>query len=431
MYNEFTYIFIIQGDIMQRRVLAIAAIALMVVFINGLINDLETRKFDYETNRVEEKIKIRFMSSWGGIDNKAVVLDQLIREFNEKNPDIVVINESTSGEDFLFNLKTDFASNRPPDVFGIWPGSDIQKLIELGKVADLKEVYLGDEQWQRSFSPKIKERYLSGENIYSIPFEVIYEGLFINRELFQKHRIKEPENIEELFYAINRFNQVGITPIAYNSTAEGSFIYQNIVASIGGEGIETDKKLLEDSMIKAMEIMIELYERDAFPKNFYVLDDHRRNQMFINRKAAMIVQGSWFIDSEMEKNNDIGLIPFPLKSSRKAVIHGIGNGNFHITSKAFADEKKKEASLRFLKFLTSKRSFELFSSLPGFTSSLTYEIDEGISKESIKELKEANEYVTPIDHMINRTLWENYIIERFPLMLDRKIKPEEFLDLGD
>lgn len=416
---------------MQKRVLTVIILVLMVIFVNGLVKDFEKRKTVEEIDIVEEKTKIRFMSSWGGIDNKALVLDQLIREFNEQNPDIVVINESISGEDFLFNLKTDFASNHPPDVFGLWPGSDLQKLIDLGKIADLKEVYLKDKEWQSSFDPKIKEKYLSGENIYSIPFEVIYEGLFINKELFKKYRIKEPENLDELFYAIGRFNRVGIIPIAYNSTAEGSFIYQNIVASIGGDRIEYDDNLLQDSMVKGMEIMVDLYNKNAFPKDFYVLDDHSRNRLFINKKAAMIVQGTWFISSEMEESSDIGFIPFPLDGSRRVVIHGIGNGNFHITSRTFADEKKKSASLKFLKFITSKRSFELFSSLPGFTSSLIYETDKDIKNGSSKMLEEADEYVIPIDHIINRSLWENYIIEKFPLMLDGKIKPEEFLDLGD
>lgn len=341
---------------MQKRVLTVISLILILIFINGLIDDFETIKSKEKINAVEEKTKIRFMSSWGAIDNKADVLEQLIKEFNEQNPSIEVINESISGEDFLFNLKTDFASNHPPDVFGLWPGSDLQQLIDLGKIADLKEVYLNDKQWQSTFDPKIREKYLSGENIYSIPFEVIYEGLFINKGLFQKYRIKVPESIDELFYAVERFNRVGIIPIAYNSTAEGSFIYQNIVAAIGGDEIETDNKLLQDSMISGIEVMVDLYNKNAFPKDFYVLDDHRRNQMFINKKAAMIVQGSWFINSEMKEDDNIDFIPFPLDSSRKIAIHGIGNGNFHITSKTFADEKKKAATIYSFKLISK---FEL------------------------------------------------------------------------
>lgn len=416
---------------MQKRILAGVSLMLVVIFIYGLVNDLRRRDVKEEKDVMPEKTIIRFMSSWGGIDNKSNALEQLIEEFNEQNPDIQVINESISGEDFLFNLKTDFASNNPPDVFGLWPGSDLQKLIDLGKIADLKEIYLRDEEWQNRFNPKIQEKYLSGKEIYSVPFEVIYEGLFINKELFKKHGIKAPENMDELFHAIKGFNRVGIVPIAYNSTAEGSFIYQNLVAAIGGNKIEADNKLLEDSMIRGMEIMVELYNENAFPKNFYVLDDHSRNQMFINKKAAMIVQGSWFLSKEMEEGNDVEFIPFPLVSSRKAVIKGIGNGNFHITNKTFADEKKKIAALKFLKFLTSERSYELFSSLPGFKSTLIYEIEGDLKNKSFKLLEEAEEYVIPIDHVVNRVVWENLVIKKFPLVLEGKIKPKEVLDLGD
>lgn len=416
---------------MQRRILAGISLMLVVIFIYGLVSDLRRREVRKENNVTSEKTIIRFMSSWGGIDNKSYALEQLIKEFNEQNPDIYVINESISGEDFLFNLKTDFASNNPPDVFGLWPGSDLQKLIDLGKIADLKEIYLSDKEWQSRFNPKIQEKYFKGKKIYSIPFEVVYEGLFINKELFQRYRIKVPENMDELFYAIESFNRVGIVPIAYNSTAEGSFIYQNLIAAIGGNKIEVDNKLLEESMISSMKIMVDLYNKNAFPKNFYVLDDHSRNQLFINKEAAMIVQGSWFLSREMEESNDIDFIPFPVVNGRKAVIKGIGNGNFHITNKTFANEKKRMAALKFLKFLTSQRSWELFSSLPGFKSTLIYKAEDDLKNNRFKVLEEADEHVIPIDHVINRAIWENFIIKKFPLVLEGKIKPEEILDLGD
>ncbi len=416
---------------MQKKIIAGISLMLMVIFIYGLFNDFRTREVKEENKVAPEKTIIRFMSSWGGIDNKSYALEELVKEFNEQNLDIQVINESISGEDFLFNLKTDFASNHPPDVFGLWPGSDLQQLIDLGKIADLKEIYQDDKEWQSRFGPRVREKYLSEMKIYSIPFEVVYEGLFVNKDLFKKYGIKVPENIDDLFYAIKRFNRVGIVPIAYNSTAEGSFIYQNLVAVTGGNKIEVDNQLLEDSMISSMEIMVDLYNSKAFPKNFYVLDDHSRNQMFINKKAAMIVQGSWFLSREVEESNDVDFIPFPLKNSRKVAIKGIGNGNFHITNKTFANEKKKIAALKFLKFLTSERSWELFSSLPGFKSTLTYEIEDDLKNKRFKLLEEAEEYVIPIDHVINREIWENFIIKKFPLVLEGKIKPEEVLDLGD
>ncbi len=51
---------------------------------------------------------------------------------------------------------------------------------------------------------------------------MIAEGLYINRDLFERYKIKEPEDYKELLDAVEGFNKVGITPIAFNVTPEGS-----------------------------------------------------------------------------------------------------------------------------------------------------------------------------------------------------------------
>lgn len=74
----------------------------------------------------QEKVRLRFISSWGGVDSKAETLQEIFVRFTNENPNIEIINESLFGEDFLPKIKTDFASGNNPDVFGIWPGSDIR-----------------------------------------------------------------------------------------------------------------------------------------------------------------------------------------------------------------------------------------------------------------------------------------------------------------
>lgn len=99
----------------------------------------------------QEKVTLRFISSWGGVDSKAETLQELFVSFTDENPDIEIVNESLFGEDFLPKIKTDFASGNNPDVFGIWPGSDIRALIQAGKVADLTELMQDNPEWKKRF----------------------------------------------------------------------------------------------------------------------------------------------------------------------------------------------------------------------------------------------------------------------------------------
>jgi raffinose/stachyose/melibiose transport system substrate-binding protein len=375
------------------------------------------------------QIEIRFSSSWGGIDTKAEILEEIIEDFEKAYPSIKIINESISGEDYLFILKADFASGNGPDIFGLWPGSDLKRLIEEEFVADINDVVLDDRNWFQSFDQRAFSAINPDSRIYSVPFEIIYEGLFLNLDLFEKHNVKVPQDFDELLTAIKMFKAVNITPIAYNSTPEGSFIYQNIVASLGSKEqtelpIQTGR--IQDNYEEAMLYMRQLYQAGAFPKNFITLDDFSRNQLFLNKDAAMIVQGSWFMSNDLD--DSIGIIPFPIDASKKHVIYGIGNGNFHINQQTYNDPEKREAVVTFLKYLTSENSRGKFESLPGFVTS-----DNAISGDYLKDLgysliNEADELIGPPDHYINRSWWEEVLIYLFPSMLEGEIEPEDIFN---
>ena len=113
---------------------------------------------------------LRFISSWGGVDSKAETLKRVLKQFEIENPDIVVKNESLFGEDFLPKIKTDFASGYDPEVFGLWPGSDINMLVNAGKVADLTDLLEGDPEWKNSFNPEMWSYTTSNGRVYGLPF---------------------------------------------------------------------------------------------------------------------------------------------------------------------------------------------------------------------------------------------------------------------
>lgn len=133
----------------------------------------------------QEKVTLRFISSWGGVDSKAETLQELFVSFTDENPDIEIVNESLFGEDFLPKIKTDFASGNNPDVFGIWPGSDIRALIQAGKVADLTELMQDNPEWKNAFKSSMFKYTTYDDRLYGLPFEIIFEALYINKDLLK------------------------------------------------------------------------------------------------------------------------------------------------------------------------------------------------------------------------------------------------------
>jgi len=428
----------------MRKIVTSGIIGILIaILIISIVQVMAPRDQYLVEDESKDITKIYFMSSWAGVDSKSVIIDTLIRQFNKDHPDIEVIDMSLAGEDFLYTLKTGFASNEPPDVFGLWPGSDLDVLIEKGKIANLRTDMDFDPSWENGFDETVYNNFMSEESLYSIPFEMIYEGLFINEKLFDKYRVKKPKTIEELYVVVRSFRNRGVVPIAFNATPEGSFLIQNLMVASKGKftptyvesAIDGDDFLLQEKLLsaagEAIDIVENLEKMKAFPNDYAVLDDYGRNQLFRNGKAAMIFQGSWFLDQELLENQDVGFLATPKLNADdpSRVIYGIGNGNFHISQNAYNDQKKREASLKFLKFLTSAESAKSFSILPGFTSSLKASDAylSGVGKESLNTVRNADILSVPVDHVVDRSLWETMFVGNLVSYLEGELNKEVYL----
>jgi len=430
----------------KKYIIALISITLCLIFV--LILFLTNNKKVVDVKPMEAfnpKKKISFMSSWGAYDSKAPRIKNIFKRLSERYSHLEIEDSSMAGSEFLFILKTDFASGNDPDLFGLWPGSDFNLLVEQGKMADLTDILEEDPEWYAQFKDANWDYVTVDGHIYGLPIEMIYEGLFINRDLFDKYQVKIPTTFEELLKAVEIFKANDIIPIAYNQTAEGSYIYQNIVMKLGGKidvenPFDTDGKI-KPCFIQGMYYMKTLYEAGAFPEDWSHIDDKKRNDLFINKEAAMIVQGSWLIGdnalSSIDKTVDV--IPFPDmpngKADSSAIIYGCGNGIYHMSQKAWEDEIQRKNCIMILKELTSPENVGELTKDSGFISNIElgeYAPEDTIMSKKGEELVNASkEKVGAVDWFINRNIWETIIIKQFPNVLRNKITPEAVYELVD
>lgn len=437
-----------------RRIFAVAMMLMCVIFNFTSCNSLDQYKILHlEDEKVSNnKVTLRFISPWAGTDVKADALKRVLEMFMENNPNIEVINESMSGEDFLVKLKTDFVSGNDPDVFGIWPGSNMMSLIKAGKVADLTPLLDNDSEWKKSFDKSVWYYVTVDNKTYGLPLEIIYQCLFINKDMFEAYHVKVPENFNELKQAVVSFRSQGVIPIAYNAESEGNLIYQNIIASLGGR-IEVEQPFkngkVNDCYLQAADYMKELYELGAFPANAFNLDNKSRDDLFLNKQAAMIVQGSEFI-GEVNKqwttieqnsmtsdkdNNTVGdkqitvdMIPFPSieggKADPTALIYGLGSGTFFMSQAAWSDDVRKEASIKLLQFLTSKESATLFVERTRMLSSVKIPPPNvyysGLMRRGSELIDNTKELIAPPDSFFDRSIWESTVVDQLPYVLEGK-----------
>jgi raffinose/stachyose/melibiose transport system substrate-binding protein len=377
--------------------------------------------------------QLTFMNSWGGYDSKAGVIDEILTDFQTDNPDVTVVNQTLSGDDFLPLIKEKFATGDQPDVFGLWPGSDIRSLIAAGKVADLTALINSDPDWKNSFDSGMWPQVEQDGKIYGLPVEITFEGLFINKDLFKKYGVEVPQDYDGLIKAINVFKANNVIPIAFNCKPEGSYLYQNIAMSLGGKSVEKPFKngRIDNCYIQAMRIMKDLFKLGAFPENneCFSMESNTRDDLFLNEDAAMIVQGSWFI--EKCKSEDVELVAFPRmsKASKTNVVYGLGCGTFYISEKAWDDPNKREQAVKLLRCLTSRESSaklakqtDMVSNVDISSYNITY---NSLTQTGLSLIKNADTLVGPPDSYVTRSVWESVIVNDFPDMLSGNISPED------
>ncbi len=417
---------------------------LCFLFIIMYIITGKTSTSDIQTiSDLKENPVLIFTSSWAGYDTRARSLEKVLDEFRDSHKGISLVDQSMAGEDFLFTLKTDFATGNDPDVFGLWPGSDVDLLVEQERVADLTDLLADNPEWMNQFHDNTWSYVTYDDKIYGLPFEMIYEGLFVNKDLFEAYQVKVPETYEELLTAVKIFQEHNIIPIAYNQTPEGSFLYQNLVMKIGGkDDIENpfdEHGRLKKCFLTGMDMMKDLYELGAFPEDALYIDDKTRNDLFINKEAAMIVQGTWFIGQEGVSPDDesVDIVPFPQVSGGKAgasdIIYGCGNGIFHISQKAWDDPETRLYSIELLKNLTSVESAIRFQKTGGFISNIIIPQDayspSYIAERGNELISDAEVLIGPTDSFIDRVIWEKTIVGNFSNLFSGELTSEEISDL--
>jgi raffinose/stachyose/melibiose transport system substrate-binding protein len=256
--------------------------------------------------------------------------------------------------------------------------------------------------------------------------------MFVNKDIFERVNIKIPENFTELKQASVELRKRGIIPIAYNAQIDGGYIYQNIIASLGGR-TETQRPFLmgggvNGCFVKASEYMKELSAAGAFPENAFSLSDREMGGLFLTKKAAMLVERSEFI-GEIDKYSDnpagVDMFPFPAieegKADATAIIYGLGSGTFFISRASWDAPVQKEAAVKLLKYITSPEVSNLFveeaKMLPAVKGDYPDAYYSGLMKRGRALIDNTKELIPPPDTVMDKSIWSDIIIKGLPYVL--------------
>jgi raffinose/stachyose/melibiose transport system substrate-binding protein len=315
-----------------------------------------------------EKVKLTVLTRWTGSDAMTPLFDEIIKGFTELHPEVEIQNDSVN-EEAAFNnkLKTAIATGDVPNVFynpGIMNAVDYAKNGIVMEISPLFE----DKEWYDGFIDGAFETYnfttFGAKGYYAIPHSIGVEGIFYNKDLFAKAGItKAPETIEDMYDAIDKLKAIGVSPFAVGAkeTWRAGHIlnwltYKNVgidkVKQIGAR----NAKWTDPDMVDTLKLYMDLKNRGAFPVNYEGVTYDEEKSMFFTEKAAMVLNGSWFI-GDCDSSDISGKIGIFAPPSFKDKPQFIGNGiiypqQLYLSGKATGAQK--DMQIAFVKYLTNK-----------------------------------------------------------------------------
>lgn len=417
----------------MKRILAIMLVLVMsvstMISCTSPVNPAESTY-----TAAPEPVEIRFIGQFGGTDPTTPIFDEILKRFTDTNPYITVVNESnTADEAWKARVTTDFSSGNDPDVVQYFNGPDAKILIENKKVVAIEEIKKVYPDYAKNISAEAMTymKEYDGKH-YGVPVRGFYEGLFCNTDLFEKYSLDLPTDWLKLEAAIQKFSQEGVIPIAASFSDVPHYLIEHLILAEGGiEDHSVNPKVsYPESWAKGISYLKTFKDMGAFPVDVNATKNDIVANLFYNKQAAMIIDGSWSIGSIKDSDTTV-IIPFPPtpegKKDPSDIIVGFTVG-FYISTKAWNNPVKRDAAIKLVNVLTSDESISAYATVGGIPAA---EIEPMTSynmvmRSGLEMSKNAKGLAMPIDSRLSKEAW-TYFVSQIGSLADGQITPEVLL----
>lgn len=340
-----------------KKMLAIilATAMLATVFTGCGSNKSEEIKGDTSN----EKVTLNTVSMFGGTDPNAKVYQEINQKIMADNSNIVIEdNSQASDEEWKAKVATDFASGNEPDVIQFFTDATANAIVATDKLMSLEDIQKEYPDYAKDTLPAALDAVTNTDGVKrAVPTTGYWEGLFCNKDVFDKYNVELPTDWDSLTKAISTFKENGIIPIACSLNNVPHYWVEFLMLYEAGEQSYTSvPERAPAEWVKGLELFKTLRDMGAFPEDTDTVDDAYVGQLFNDKKAAMQLDGNWRIGGITDQENVV-VIPFPgtpdQKAEKGAIVGGISSG-FYITKKAWEDPAKREAAVKFVEEHTSK-----------------------------------------------------------------------------
>ncbi len=296
-------------------------------------------------------------------ESKIKLVDELIKTFEAQNPGIKVEHKNFPYEQFNQKVAIAVPAGTGPDVVNLFYGW-VPKYVNEGYLQPLPEDAFPSKDIERDFLPMVESVKLEGK-YWGLPTAVRALALFWNKDLFAQAGLdpeRPPTTWEQLQeYAIkltkrDKNGQLIQSGYAWNADGQDHHVFtQVLLRQWGVTPFSADNRQVlwnsKQGGYDAFKWWTDLAAKYKVGEPAF-MGDYRT--AFISGRAAMMIDGSFAIGTLKSKAKDVnwGVTTLPVRAAAPEVKSNFGSFWLHgLTVNATGE--KKDAAIKFLKFLTS------------------------------------------------------------------------------
>lgn len=335
----------------------------------------------------------------------------LVDEFVQQNPGVMMEDRSEAyTESTAKDLAKMLSGDNPPDVVFFHTVEAAASFIADGLFVPIEEIRKEYPDYAKDILPVAVKSAAGGGTAYAVPVRGFYEGLFINTDLFEQYNLTPPDSWDALLEAVDVFSEAGILPIAASLTQTPHYLIDHLILTEGGTAdfakVPASAEDVPETWYGIEERLRTLYEYGAFGDEADTLSDAKATELFLNKQAAMRLDGSWlaaYLEDE-GKSADVAVIAFP-GTPNGELVGGFTSG-FYITRSAWDDPLKREAAVSFVNAMTKDSSVHRLCSphdLPAVA--LKVQDNSALLKSAYELCSGTSSLILPLDARMPHDVW--------------------------
>lgn len=301
-------------------------------------------------------------------------LEEIIADFEKENSDIKV--KLTNVPDAGTVLKTRIASDDIPDVINSYPqNADFQEWAKAGIFEDLT-----GKDYLKNLKEGSAETYAIDDKVYSVPLTSNAWGFYYNKDAFEELGLEVPKSWTEFELLVKDIQKQEKIPFAASINTADSWTlngyHQLAWATVTGGYDAAEEALVrsEKGAIKVAdpnfkEVVNELNLLSGTAQknaNGATYDDAVAT--FAKGEALIFPNGTWALPAVKNQNPEfeIGMFAYPgLKENEEMTV-----GAADLAVSINANSKNKEASEKFVEYLTTKDAMQKYYDVDGSPTSV-------------------------------------------------------------